>query len=181
MTDIEMESPMIVVEERFCRPARLRLGDYRELERRFAASRPDPLSCAREQLRDLSELLQRSLLELAFEASLRPASPTVDELRGWLLGIDGMCAALELGLRDAVPPVSAESCRRAVYAAEGARREELLRAVEFVVGLRLRDEGCSGNDLGRSAAVSASASEETAAELEGIGEPDWIGEIFATD
>jgi hypothetical protein len=181
MAESEFDAPTIVVEGRACRPARLRLGDYRELEQRFAASRPDPLSCAREQLRDLSELLQRQLLEMAFEASLRPTSPTVDELRRWLLSIDGLSAALELGLREVVPSVSAESCRRAVYAAEGARREELLRTVEFVVGLRLRDEGDVGNGRGRSAAVSASATEETAAELEGIGEPDWIGQLCATD
>lgn len=180
MNDIELDAPAIVIEGRTCRLARLRLGDYRELERLYVASRPDPLSRVREQLCGLSEALQRSLLELAFEASLKPASPTVDQLREWLLSIDGLSAALESGLRELVPAVSAESCRRLVYAAEGARREELLRAVEFVVGMRWRDVGDLGNGLGRSTAVCASADDATP-EPEAMEEPDWIGEICATD
>lgn len=164
----------ILIDGRACRLSRFRLGDYRELERRFAAARPDPLGCAREQLSGLAEPLQRQLLELAFEASLRPDSPTIEELRRWLSSVDGLSAALEIGLREAVPAVSAEQCRRVVYEAAGMRREEVLRAIEFAVGVRLRDGSCWGNESGRSAAVSASAGEEDQ-------EPDWIGELCATD
>lgn len=151
------------------------LREYQELERRYAASRPDPLACARAQHSAFDEASQRRLLELAFEATLRPASPTVDELRRWLLSVDGLSAALELGLREAEPEVAAEACRRAVYAAEGARREELLRVVEFAVGIRLSEQGAVGNESGRNAAARASATDEIAAE------PDWIGELCATD
>lgn len=174
MEQFDLDSPTIVIDGAARRASRLRLGDYRELERRFAATRPVPLGGAREQLSALPEPWQRHLLELAFEATLRSNSPTVEELRRWLLSIEGLSAALELGLRDAGLKERAESCRRAVYAADGARRAELLRVVEFVVGMRLCDEGDLGNDRGRSAAVSASAGESDQ-------EPDWIGELCATD
>lgn len=157
------------------RCAAFTLREYQELERRYAASRRDPLACARAQHSAFDEASRRRLLELAFEATLRPASPTVDELRCWLLSLDGLSAALEIGLREAEPEVAADACRRAVYSAEGARREELLRVVEFVVGIRLREEGAVGNESGRSAAACASATDTI------VAEPDWIGELCATD
>jgi hypothetical protein len=174
--------------------SRLTLGDYRELERRYIASRPDPMACAREHLVGLSEGLQRRLLEIAFDAALEPAAPTVEELRRWLLGCEGLSAALELSVRLATPTVAAEQCRRQVYESLGTnhgdqRRATLLQVVSKATGISLVDSAHSGNrvDLGnersRSAVVGASAvcEEDLAGDQDADQEPEWIGALYGTD
>jgi len=174
----------IEIDGRTYRCSRLKLRDYVELEQRFAATRPDAMACAKAHLTALSEPLQRRLLELAFEAALRPSSPTVEELRRWLLGCEGLSVALELSLRAAGSVVTAEQCRRAVYQSSGARRGELLRVVAEATGIPLEEERDAGNERCRGAAASASAGLAAAAsddERDSDQEPDWIGERYATD
>lgn len=180
----------IEIDGRLCRWSRLTLGDYRELERRYVASRPDPMACAREHLAGLSESMQRRLLELAFEAALEPQTPTVDELRRWLLRCEGLSAALELSVRGATPSITAELCRRAVYESLGTDQGDRLRAmllqvVSAATGISLADSAALGNradlgnERGRGAAVAASAvcDEDPDADQE----PEWIGALYGTD
>ena len=177
----------IEIDGRRCRWSRLTLGDYRELERRYVASRPDPMACAREHLAGLSEGLQRRLLELAFEAALEPQAPTVDELRRWLAGCEGLSVALELCVRRGTPSVGAEPCRRAVYEALGGREREprgleLRRVVAEATGIALADGIASGNVSGRSAVVAASAvCDEPERHHDDDQEPEWIGALYGTD
>jgi len=174
----------IEIDGRTYRCSRLKLRDYMELEQRFAATRPDAMACAKAHLATLPEPLQRRLLELAFEAALRPASPTVDELQRWLLGCEGMSTALELSLRAAGSHVTAEQCRRAVYASAGVKRSELRRVVAEATGIPLEEELDVGNERCRSAAASASMGSAAAAnndEFDTDQEPAWIGERYATD
>lgn len=153
-----MTPPTIDIDGRAYRWSRLRLRDYVELEQRYAAARPDPIEVARRCLLDLPEMLQRHVLGLAFDEAMCPTSPTVEELRRWLLGSKGMSLALELSLRVEHSNITAEQCRRAVYEAEGERRCELLRVIAAATGVLLCEELPS----------------DTA-------EPEWIGEPYATD
>jgi len=174
----------IEIDGRTHRAARLKLRDYMELEQRFAATRPDAMACAKAHLATLPEPLQRRLLELAFEAALRPASPTVEELRRWLLGCEGLSAALELSLRAAGSQVTAEQCRRAAYASAGAERITLRRVVAEATGIPLDEGDVAGNERCRGAAASASAGTAAAVsddDRELDQEPAWIGERYATD
>lgn len=186
----------IEIDGRLCRWTRLTLGDYRELERRYIASRPDPMTCAREHLAGLSEGLQRRLLEIAFDAALEPAAPTVDELRRWLLGCEGLSAALELSMRRATPSVGAEQCRRQVYKSLDAdqsdrRRSTLWQVVSEATGISLADStdlanrtdlggrADLGNERSRSAVVGASAVCDEDQDVD--QEPEWIGALYGTD
>lgn len=174
----------IEIDGRTYHAARLKLRDYLELEQRFAATRPDAMACAKAHLTALSEPLQRRLLELAFEAALRPASPTVEELRRWLLGCEGLSTALELSLRGAAPHATAEQCRRVVYQSGGAERCTLLRVVAEATGIPLEEECDVGNERCRCATASAAAGAAVAEsddERDTDQEPDWIGERYATD
>ncbi|MCE9604567.1 MAG: hypothetical protein K8U03_06635 [Planctomycetia bacterium] len=162
------------------RCSRFSLRDYIELERRFAAMKPYPLVVARAHLDGLPETLQRHLLELAFEKASQAVAPTVEELRRWLLGNEGLSVALELSLRGEHSLIAAERCRRKVYEAEGSERCELLRMIEAATGMRLREGLDLGNVQGRSAMPCASAHDRESRPQVPV-EPEWIGEPYATD
>jgi len=177
----------IEIDGRRCRWSRLTLADSGELERRFVASRPDPMACAREHLVGLSEGLQRRLLELGFAAGLEPPAPTVGWVRPWVPGGRGLECALELAVRRGTPSVGVESCRRAVYESlgggeRGPRGVELLRVVAEATGIALADGIASGNVSGRSAVVAASAvCNEPERHHDDDQEPEWIGALYGTD